>query len=39
LCICDEMSFFVTDVSLICDEIAVFMEMNSIYDERRWSWI
>jgi hypothetical protein len=39
LCICDEMSFFVTDVSLIRDEIVVIMEMNSIYDERRWSQI
>jgi hypothetical protein len=39
LCICDEISFFVIDVSLIRDEIVVVMEMNSIYDERRWSWI
>jgi hypothetical protein len=39
LCICDEMSFFVTDVYLIPNEIVVIMEMNSIYDERHWSWI
>jgi hypothetical protein len=35
----DVMSFFVTDVSLIHDEIVVIMEMNLVYDERRWSWI
>jgi hypothetical protein len=39
LCICDEMSFFVTDVVLICDEKIVVMDLNSIYDERCASWI
>jgi hypothetical protein len=39
LCICEEMSFFVMDVSLIRDQIVGVMEMNSIYDERHWSWI
>jgi hypothetical protein len=35
----DEMCILVTDVSPICDELCVVMEMNSIYDERCWSWM
>jgi hypothetical protein len=35
----DEIGFSVTDASLIREEIVVVMEMNSIYDQRRWSWI
>jgi hypothetical protein len=35
----EEIGFSVIDVSPICDEFCVVMEMNSIYDERCWSWI
>jgi hypothetical protein len=35
----DEIGFSIIDVSPICDEFCVVMEMNSIYDERCWSWI
>jgi hypothetical protein len=35
----DEMEIFVTDVSPLCDELDVVMEMNSICDDRFWSWM
>jgi hypothetical protein len=39
LVIGDEMEIFVTNVSPFCDELDVVMEMNSICDDRFWSWM
>jgi hypothetical protein len=39
LVIGDEMVIFFTDVSPLCDELDVIMEMNTICDYRFWSWI
>jgi hypothetical protein len=33
----DEIGFFVKDVTPICDEFCVVMDLNSFYDERFWS--
>jgi hypothetical protein len=33
----DEIGFSVIDVSPICDEFCVVMDLNSFYDKRFWS--
>jgi hypothetical protein len=35
----DEIGFSVIDVSPICDEFCVVMDLNSFYDKRFWSYI
>jgi hypothetical protein len=35
----DEIGFFVIDVSPICDEFCVIMDLNSFYDKCFWSSI
>jgi hypothetical protein len=39
LVIGDEMVISVTDVSPFCDDLCDVMELNSICDERCWSWM
>jgi hypothetical protein len=39
LIIGDEMVIFITDVSPFCDELNVVMELDSICDDRFWSWM